>query len=203
MIPAADGLPHVFTDSELKLRGSNTIWGRSLLLRSTNTDLRVCTNIATDGDAKTVEATFSAPVAGTVIFRQSELGETTIFANIFHTTEDYTPSTNHEWKILATDILDTSREISRKRKCENLQVGFGFRLIYENNIYFYLVLFLYFLCLFLQVLFDPNNVDETDCSKSAQNNCKIGEMTKKHGEAAVGATNSRYSKRYCLFNKNF
>ncbi|KAG8188407.1 hypothetical protein JTE90_007983 [Oedothorax gibbosus] len=167
MIPAADGMSHVFTDSELRLRGSNTIWGRSLLLRSTNTDLRVCTNIATDGDAKTVEATFSAPVAGTVIFRQSELGETTIFANIFHTTEDYTPSTNHEWRILATDILDTSREISRKRKCE-----------------------------YLQVLFDPNNVDDTNCSKSAQNNCKIGEMTRKHGEAAVGATNSRYSKRF-------
>ncbi|XP_042912063.1 uncharacterized protein [Parasteatoda tepidariorum] len=169
MIPAADGMPQVFTDSDLKLRGLNTIWGRSLLLRSTayNTDLRACANLATDGDAKTVEATFSSPVAGTVIFRQSELGETTIFANIFHTTEDYTPSTNHEWRILATDILDRSKELSRKRRCENLQV-----------------------------LFDPNNVEDSECSKSSHENCKIGEMTRKHGEAAVGATNSRYSKRF-------
>ncbi|CAL1273465.1 unnamed protein product [Larinioides sclopetarius] len=169
MVPAPDGMPQVFTDSEIQLRGSNTIWGRSLLLRSTaySTDLRACANIATDGDAKTVEATFSAPVAGTVIFRQSELGETTIFANIFHITEDYTPSTNHEWKILATDILDTSREISRKRRCE-----------------------------YLQVLFDPNNVDDTNCSQTSHENCKIGEMTRKHGEATVGATNSRYSKRF-------
>ncbi|XP_054706737.1 uncharacterized protein LOC129216544 [Uloborus diversus] len=169
MIPAADGVTQVFTDSELQLRGADTIWGRSLLLRSTayNTDLRTCANIASDGEAKTVEATFSSPVAGTVIFRQSELGETTIFANIFHTTEDYTPSTNHEWRILATDILDTTKEISRKRRCE-----------------------------YLQVLFDPNNVEDSDCSKSSHHNCKIGEMTRKHGEAVVGATNSRYSKRF-------
>ncbi|GIY38582.1 putative RNA-directed DNA polymerase from transposon X-element [Caerostris darwini] len=169
MIPSPEGIPQVFTDSEIQLRGADTIWGRSLLLRSTayNTDLRACANLATDGDAKTVEATFSSPVAGTVIFRQSELGETTIFANIFHITEDYTPSTNHEWRILATDILDTSREISRKRRCE-----------------------------YLQVLFDPNNVDDTNCSKESHQNCKIGEMTRKHGEATVGATNSRYSKRF-------
>lgn len=169
MIPATDGMPLVFTDADLKLRGPNTIWGRSLLLRSTayNTDLRTCANIASDGNAKTVEATFSSPVAGTVIFRQSELGETTIFANIFHTTEDYTPSTNHEWRILATDILDTMRETSRKRRCE-----------------------------YLQVLFDPNNVEDTECSKNTHHNCKIGEMTRKHGEAVVGATNSRYSKRF-------
>lgn len=125
MIPAADGMPIIFTDAELKLRGPDTIWGRSLLLRSTayNTDLRTCANIASDGDAKTVEAKFSSPVAGTVIFRQSELGETTIFANIFHITEEYTPSTNHEWRILATDILDTAKEASRKRRCEYLQVS--------------------------------------------------------------------------------
>ncbi|KFM68079.1 hypothetical protein X975_22891, partial [Stegodyphus mimosarum] len=120
MIPATDGIPQVFTDSEIQLRGSNTIWGRSLLLRNIayNTNLRACANIASDGDTKTVEATFSAPVVGTVIFRQGELGETTIFANVFHTTEDYTPSTNHEWRILATDILDTTKELSRKRRCE-------------------------------------------------------------------------------------
>lgn len=130
MIPAVDGMPIIFTDAELKLRGPDTIWGRSLLLRSTayNTDLRTCANIASDGDAKTVEAKFSSPVAGTVIFRQSELGETTIFANIFHITEEYTPSTNHEWRILATDILDTAREASRKRRCEYLQVS-------ERNFY--------------------------------------------------------------------
>ncbi|XP_035234269.1 uncharacterized protein LOC118206111 [Stegodyphus dumicola] len=169
MIPATDGIPQVFTDSEIQLRGSNTIWGRSLLLRNIayNTNLRACANIASDGDTKTVEATFSAPVVGTVIFRQGELGETTIFANIFHTTEDYTPSTNHEWRILATDILDTTKELSRKRRCE-----------------------------YLQVLFDPNNIEDSNCSKSSHHNCKIGEMTRKHGEVAVGATNSRYSKRF-------
>lgn len=171
-IPSPDGMTEKFTDADIHLRGPGTIWGRALLLRThnaQNADVRACANIMSEGDVKTVEATFTSPVAGTVIFRQGELGETTIFSNVFHTTEDYSPSSNHEWRILATDILEKSGDITRRgeRRCE-----------------------------YLQILFDPNNIDDTDCSPYDHEKCKIGDMTRKHREAVVGATNSRYSKRF-------
>ncbi|UYV71581.1 hypothetical protein LAZ67_8003737 [Cordylochernes scorpioides] len=160
--------PIEFTNSDIKLKGPETIWGMSLLLRSTEAgqDFRACTNIADPGEVRTVEAIFTTPVAGSVILRENERGETTIFSNIFHTAEEYQPSTNHDWKILVTDILESTKKGDLRR------------------------------CDYLQVLYDPLNRDDTNCSRTDQNNCKIGDLSKKHDQIVVGASNSRYSKKF-------
>lgn len=57
----------IFYDSEIELEGPNSIWGRALLLRasdSTQGDQRACGNVQDDGNIRTAEATFHIPVAG-------------------------------------------------------------------------------------------------------------------------------------------
>lgn len=106
-----------FETSELKLRGSKTIWGRSIYLKSTNNDnIRACTNIRSLETPKTAVATFTTTVAGQIIFRQNEHGETLIFSNLFYASDNYKHSTKNEWRVMVTDILDSSISASQCHK---------------------------------------------------------------------------------------
>ncbi len=159
-----------FMDSEITLQGSSSksIWHKSVLLKNTDSsgDQRACSNILASGQVKTAIATFtSSQIAGTVLFRENEHGETMIFSNLFNTGEDYKSASKHEWKILVTDILDTKRD----RKCD-----------------------------YLQIMFDPSNTDERECSINNHASCKMGELTKKHGMVIIGSNNNRYSKQVMI-----
>lgn len=56
----------------------------------------------------------------------------------------------------------------------------------------------YFKCNHLQLLFDPDNLDDSSCSTSEQHNCKMGDMSRKHGQILVGNNNNRYSKKFFI-----
>lgn len=117
-IPPHDGQTQTFFDSDITLEGSATIWAKSVTLRNLNNkEQRSCSNIMTSGQVKTALATFTENIAGTVLFRQNEQGETSIFSNLFNTGEEYKSVSRNEWKILVTDIIDTKRD----RKCDYLQ----------------------------------------------------------------------------------
>ncbi|XP_013776784.1 uncharacterized protein LOC106461508 [Limulus polyphemus] len=171
VVPPENDTVQVFLDKELKLLGVGGIWGKSLLIRSADygEDIRSCSNIVDLGDVKTAEALFTSPVAGRVIFRQSELGDTTISATLFHTGDGYNPTSRHDWKILVTDILD--RTVIRRLQDR---------------------------CDYLTILYDPNNIDDTNCTKENHENCKAGDLVKKHGQIKVGSTNSRYSQAFFI-----
>lgn len=116
-------------DGEITLRGVKSIWGKSVLLRNTNAsaEQRACSNVfGFGGEVRTGLVTLNSPVAGQVMFRENERGETMIFSNLFHTGDEYRPASKHEWKILVTDILDTKRE----RKCDYLSI-----LLDPDNVY--------------------------------------------------------------------
>ncbi|RWS08541.1 uncharacterized protein B4U79_07981 [Dinothrombium tinctorium] len=51
-------------------------------------------------------------------------------------------------------------------------------------------------CDYLDIIFDPNSSDDKLCSQTNHSHCKVGDLTRKHGTIAVGATNSRYSKQF-------
>lgn len=154
-----------FRDSDLKLRGPDTIWGRSILLTNTDTSMKneraACSNIFHGGNSKTSEAVFTSSFAGKVIFRENELGETMIYSNLFHTTSDYRQASKHEWKLLVTDLLDPKRVDK---------------------------------CKYLSTLFDPDNTEDRNCNARNHSACKMGDMMKKHGPVTIGSANNRYSK---------
>ncbi|XP_022670740.1 uncharacterized protein LOC111254308 [Varroa destructor] len=165
----------VFYDQDIELEGPNSIWGRALLLRATDSsqrDLRACGNVQDDSGIRTAEAVFHTPVAGQVVFRQSEQtsGITTIFTNLFHTGDDYMPAGRYDWRILISDILDTDASKRSEKRCD-----------------------------FLQIVFDPENraqqFGEEACTTKEHSKCRMGDMVRKHGEITVAPTNSRYSKK--------
>lgn len=107
-----------FIDTNIKLKGPNTIWGRSLYFKSTNTSARACSNIMTSSKIKTAIATFTQNVAGSILFRENENQETIVFSNLFYTLEDYRSGSLNDWKVMVTDILDSNTEV----KCNHLQI---------------------------------------------------------------------------------
>ena len=118
LIPTEDQQIQTFVDPDLTLEGTATLWGKSITLRNRNNkEQRSCSNLMTTGRVKTFLATFTETVAGTVLFRENEEGQTSVFSNLFFTGEEYKTVSRNEWKILVTDILDTKRD----RKCDYLQ----------------------------------------------------------------------------------
>jgi Cu/Zn superoxide dismutase len=161
-----DSVNHqVFYDPDLKLRGPESIWSRSILLSNTNMKIEeaACSNLYHGGQVKTAEAVFTSGFAGKVIFRENEIGETIMYSNLFHTTSDYRQASKHDWKILVTDVFDTKRHDK---------------------------------CNYLSQLFDPDNNDDRNCNPRNHSSCKIGDLTKKHGQITIGSANNRYSKYF-------
>lgn len=112
----------------------------------------VCGNIIDTRNVKTAEAIFeSQSVAGKVTIRGNEDDTSLIMVSLYQVRSKVT--TRHDWKIMASDILDTRRQEER--------------------------------CKYLQVLFDPNNTDDTNCKKGSTTKCKIGDLTRKHGQVQV------------------
>ena len=102
--------------AQLQLKGPQTIWGRSLLLISNDT--RACSNVMTNGKSKIALARFTQNVAGSVLFRENELGETTILTTLFYNTVEQITGTRNNWRIMVTDVLDHNKHF----KCNHLHI---------------------------------------------------------------------------------
>lgn len=111
----------------------------------------VCGNIIDTRSVKSAEAIFESQIAGKISIRGNEDDTTLIMSNLYHVKSKVT--TRHDWKILASDILDNRR--------------------HEEQ------------CKYLQLLFDPNNIDDIKCKTNDTVNCKMGDLTKKHGQVQV------------------
>lgn len=163
----------VLTDSEIMLHGVRTIWEKSIVLEGPNT---VCTNILNLDPVRHLEARFTSTVGGTVTFRQSFVNasvtpNTIITADLFHVASDSPTSSNHEWKILVTDILD-SKPTRRAGTCDHLTL-----------------------------LYDPDNIEDVNCTGQAHSFCKKGDLTRKHGPITIGGKQSRFSRKI-VFDTN-
>lgn len=157
----------IFVDSDLTLHGLNTVWEKSIVLEGPNT---VCANILNLDSVRVAEARFINTVAGSVTFRQSFINSsiiptTIITVDLFHVASDSPTSSNHDWKILVTDILDT-KSSRRVGTCDHLTI-----------------------------LYDPDNVDDTNCTTTNHQFCKKGDLMKKHGRITIGAKQSRYTRK--------
>ncbi|GAB6022615.1 hypothetical protein CHUAL_006711 [Chamberlinius hualienensis] len=160
-----------FQEDAITLFGPNSIWEKSILLEGTTV---VCGNILSVDSVRVAEAVFTSPIAGSVLFRQLHFNSdavpvTRITTDLFHIGSATPTSSNNDWKILATDILDS--------KSEDRHAGF---------------------CNHLTTLYDPDNVEDGNCSSTNHAHCKRGELTKKHGQVPVGAKRSRYSRRVTI-----
>lgn len=117
--------------------------------------LIVCANIMDVRNVKSAQAVFESQVAGQVIIRSNEDDVTLLSLNLYHIRSKVT--TRHDWKIMASDILDYRRE---EEKCK-----------------------------YLQIIFDPNNMGSSSqsdlCNKQNMDKCRMGDLTKKHGQIQV------------------
>ena len=125
-----NGDVQTFSDSEIQIEGIDSIWGKSLTLRSLNTsEQRSCGNVMSSSQVKTSSATFTGDIAGSVVFRENERGETLVFSNLFYTGDEYKSVSRNDWKILVTDVIDSKRE----QKCEQLQTLLDPNNVDDNN----------------------------------------------------------------------
>lgn len=111
----------------------------------------VCGNIIDTRNVKTAEAVFESQIGGKVTIRGNEDDTTLLILNLYHIRSKVT--TRHDWKIMASDILDNRRDDEK--------------------------------CKYLQVLFDPNNIEDSKCRRNDMNKCRMGDLTKKHGQVQV------------------
>lgn len=110
-----------------------------------------CGNIVDTRNVKTAEAVFESQIAGKITMRGNEDGTTLLMLNLYHIRSKVT--TRHDWKLMASDILDGRREDEK--------------------------------CKYLQVVFDPNDVDDSQCRRNDTIKCRMGDLTKKHGQVQV------------------
>ncbi|GLH08747.1 Uncharacterized protein GBIM_13929 [Gryllus bimaculatus] len=116
----------------LSLEGPRGIWGRSLVLHSDD-GRRACGSITISGaaDEKVAEARFFSPLTGSVFFRwagsqQLNTIDTLVHVNLYRVSKPswtLTENTKHNWKIFATDILDSEADKAREN-CNFLQLVF-------------------------------------------------------------------------------
>lgn len=111
----------------------------------------VCGNIIDTRNVKTAEAIFESQIAGKVTLRGNEDDTTLISLDLYNIKSKVT--TRHDWKLLASDILDTRRNEER--------------------------------CRYLEVVFDPNNVDDSGCKRNEVTKCRMGDLTRKHGQIQI------------------
>lgn len=79
----------------------------------------ICANIVDTRAVKTVEAIFESQISGKVAIRGNEDGTTILIVNLYNVNSKVT--TRHDWKILASDILDDHRH---GEQCKYLQLVF-------------------------------------------------------------------------------
>lgn len=111
----------------------------------------VCGNIIDTRNVKTAEAVFESQIAGKVTLRGNEDDTTLISLDLYHIKSKVT--TRHDWKLLASDILDNRPSEER--------------------------------CKYLEAVFDPNNVDDSGCKLNEATKCRMGDLTRKHGQIQV------------------
>lgn len=111
----------------------------------------VCGNIVDTRNVKTVEAVFESQISGKVTIRGNEDEISLIALNLYHVKSKVT--SRHDWKILASDILDERRHDEK--------------------------------CKYLQTTFDLSSMDDSGCKRDETSKCRMGDLTKKHGQVQV------------------
>lgn len=91
----------------------------------------------------------NSPVAGDIVLKENQYGDTTIFTNLFNVRDTFTSSSAVPWRILVSDVLD-----------RNANKGGG-----QDS------------CNYLSSIFDPDGIDGTNCSESNHKACKVGQLT--------------------------
>ncbi|XP_022250858.1 uncharacterized protein LOC106467046 [Limulus polyphemus] len=103
--------------SNLKLSGPESILGRTLVLRGTETGRSVCAVIQSRARIRTFYSKLHSPVAGKAVFRQS--GQDTGFFTHLYFTNGTKKDTIHRWALLQTDTLSESIQ-NELNRCVNL-----------------------------------------------------------------------------------
>ncbi|KAG8225429.1 hypothetical protein J437_LFUL004250 [Ladona fulva] len=173
-----DNASERLTTNKFSLTGKNGIWGRSLLMSFIEGEpdnvvqqLAGCATITVDGDfeERVAEVRFYYPLAGSIWFRwlgSSSIVDSVIYnEGLFHVSENLDKMsgkhksrslpTKHGWQVFASDILDSEADKSRAN------------------------------CNFLQILFDPDSRDDSNCSEDNSGSCKAGDLTSKLGKITV------------------
>ncbi|XP_064467651.1 uncharacterized protein LOC135378267 [Ornithodoros turicata] len=97
----------VFEDDSVKLGGSDTIWGRALLLQGPGNRV-ACATVMSEGPVATSRAVFRAPIAGILDFRQTPDDLYLIYCDLYHV-RDSVPPKRYTWNLLVADVLDDGR----------------------------------------------------------------------------------------------
>ena len=161
--------PQTFVSEEMSLVGKDGIWGRSLILEGPS-KARICGTVSPVDSSllKIGEARFTSPIAGTIWFTSLSKGDSVeikILTNLFHVQSG--KSTNHDWRVFISDILDTASDLQGSN------------------------------CDFLQSVYDADDQGGgPECSEEHPENCREGDLTGKFGQVRVGKRESMFTKGY-------
>ncbi|XP_046653346.1 uncharacterized protein LOC124344000 [Daphnia pulicaria] len=139
-----------FNLSLINVTGPTSLWGRTLIFEGPNT---LCATIMPEDGLKVAAARLSSPIAGSVTVISWSVGDevdTRVLTDLYHVSGDGTAS-NHVWKLLVTDVLDTKQDRDRGD------------------------------CNALQFLYDPDSRSGVNCSPQAPQNCKQGDLSGRLG----------------------
>ncbi|XP_067138740.1 uncharacterized protein [Centruroides vittatus] len=106
--------------SKVKLDGSDSIVGRTLVLKGVERGQIVCATIRPTSRIKTYKATFYTPLGGEVFVRQTKFG-TYLFSNLYYV-NGTRRTTAHEWSLVRTAETDSLQDSHRHEisRCSGL-----------------------------------------------------------------------------------
>ncbi|XP_060606664.1 uncharacterized protein LOC132758969 isoform X1 [Ruditapes philippinarum] len=141
--------------SGMDLSGIKSIEGRSFAIKSDS--LLTCATIEADADYITAFAYLPAEIGGTVIFRQqdnSESADTFMYLDLYSVGETL-PQDPLKWQINGGIVkmdIDASTDINNR--CGST----------------------------IKTLYNPDGADGSGCSTENHSNCRIGDLSAKHGD---------------------
>ena len=159
--------PVILQMDEVVLMGEGSIWGTSLVLEGPSR-VRICATILPEGDG--------------VREKIAEARFTSPVAGsiFFHTLSD--------GEKIETKIFSNLYNVVQGKSTDHGWQIFITDILGANK--------QRSSCNFLQIIYDPDNKDSSDCSQDSPENCKSGDLTGKFGKVRAGKEESMFTKKY-------
>ncbi|XP_022094378.1 uncharacterized protein LOC110981268 [Acanthaster planci] len=158
-----------FGNDQLRLMGTNSLSGRSLVLEDTSSGAVICANILDfDTDVVTAVAKFMSPFAGTVTFRQRQDDPSALTSILVDLYDVLGPleAVSYRWGIHSVEEYNKNMDL--EQRCSNT----------------------------MPAIFNPTGADASSCQSDEHSTCPIGGLSGKFGDVTVNPVSSSRTRYY-------